>query len=79
MGTSSKLTSKFQATIPKEVRKTLKLKAGDSVLFLIAKDGSVLLKKLRPMDKEYLQALNQTLSEWDSEYDDEAFANLQDV
>ena len=76
---TSKLTSKFQATIPKEVRKTLQLGAGDSIIFLIEKDGSVTLKKVRPLDIEYLKALNQTLTEWDSEDDDEAFAHLQNV
>ena len=30
---SSKITSKYQETIPKDVRKQLKLQAGDSITF----------------------------------------------
>lgn len=38
----AKLTSKGQLTIPKEVRKSLGLRAGDTVLF-VKKDGGFLL------------------------------------
>ena len=76
---ASKLTSKFQATIPKEIRKALKLQAGDAIVFSIGTDGLVVIKKLQPLDKAYLEALNHTLTEWDSNHDDEAFANLQDI
>jgi AbrB family looped-hinge helix DNA binding protein len=40
----SKLSSKFQATIPKSVREFLKLEAGDLILF-VRDDGSILLKR----------------------------------
>lgn len=36
----SKITSKGQITIPNEIRKRLKLKAGDKVEFRVGKDGS---------------------------------------
>lgn len=67
MGTS-KLTSKYQATIPKQVRKILKLKAGDSITFQIAKDGSVTIKKARKLDLEYFRALNHTVTEWQAQW-----------
>jgi AbrB family looped-hinge helix DNA binding protein len=38
----SKLTSKFQATIPKHVREVLKLDAGDRLVFAIDHDEIVL-------------------------------------
>lgn len=43
---SSKLTSKGQATIPKEIRDYLDLRAGDRVIFL-RKGSSVVLQGLK--------------------------------
>jgi antitoxin PrlF len=74
---ATKLTSKYQATIPKEVREKLHLKAGDSIVFQFMNDGSVIIKKVRTLDIEYLKALNQSLTEWSSEDDDAAFEHLQ--
>jgi len=75
----SKLTSKYQATIPKEIRKLLKLKAGDNIIFELTDDGVVVVRRASPLDIKYLKALNSTLSEWESEYDEEDFAHLQDI
>lgn len=75
----STLTSKNQATIPKEVRKKLGLKAGDGVMFYLCKDGSIRLEKAKPFDRDYLQALEHTLSEWNSKEDDDAFKELQNL
>lgn len=74
---SSKLTSKYQATIPKEIRKSLKLQPGDTIVFQIDDSGKVTVKKFKPIDRDYLEALNKTLSEWDSEEDEDAYENLQ--
>ncbi|MCX7090368.1 MAG: AbrB/MazE/SpoVT family DNA-binding domain-containing protein [Legionellales bacterium] len=71
----STLTSKGQATIPAEVRKKLELKAGDKVMFEII-DHNVVLRKAQAFDLEYHQALSQTLSEWSSTEDDEAYGDL---
>ncbi len=71
----STLTSKGQATIPAEVRKSLKLKAGDKVTFEID-DHKVVLRKAQPFDYHYHTALSQTLSEWGSPEDDEAYGDL---
>lgn len=76
---SSKLTSKFQATIPKEIRKSLKLKAGDTLTFQILDSGAVVLQKSKPFDIAYLRLLDTTMAEWKSENDDETFAHLQDL
>lgn len=72
----AKLTSKFQATIPKEVRKTLRLKAQDQIVYEITEDNEVILRKATPLDLDYLEALNFTLSEWNTVEDDEAYKNL---
>jgi AbrB family looped-hinge helix DNA binding protein len=43
---ASKITRKFQATVPKDVRKHLKLEHGDLLVFL-KEDNEILLKKGR--------------------------------
>lgn len=75
----NKLTSKFQTTIPKEVREKLKLGAGDMVAFEIDQDGNVMVRKVYSVDQEYLRSVEKTLSEWNSKEDDEAFEHLQSL
>ena len=41
---ASTLTSKGQTTIPKDVRNHLKLRTGDQIDFVIAPDGSVVIR-----------------------------------
>jgi AbrB family looped-hinge helix DNA binding protein len=72
----SRLTYKYQATVPKRVRELLQLAAGDTIEFLIGAGGEVKLRKAMERDTE-LHALEATLApEWDSEADDEAYAEL---
>ena len=71
----SKVTSKFQATIPAVVRRALGLKGGDSVVFEI-ENGKVTVRRATPLDKEYAMALEGTLSEWLSANDREAYRDL---
>ncbi|MBM3886740.1 AbrB/MazE/SpoVT family DNA-binding domain-containing protein [Candidatus Dependentiae bacterium] len=72
----SKLTSKFQATIPQEIRLALNLEAGDRIIFAITDDNQVVIKKATPLDLVYLEALDSTLSEWSSANDEEDFRDL---
>ena len=72
---TSKLTSKFQATVPLPVRKALHLKAGDILGFEIEGD-EVRLRRATPLDLAFTQALEGTLSEWSSKEDDKAFKSL---
>lgn len=72
---TSKLTSKFQATVPTPVRKALQLKAGDVVGFEI-EGNEVKLRRATPLDLAFAQALEGTLDEWSSKKDDEAFKDL---
>lgn len=72
---TSKLTSKYQATIPAAVREALQLGAGDTVAFDI-EDGRVAVRKIQPMDPDYLRGVEETLSEWASPADEEAYGDL---
>ena len=72
---ASKLTSKYQATIPKEVRKFLGLTSGDGIVWEI-EDGHVVIKKLSKLDLEWQKAVEMTLTEWNSPEDDEAYGLL---
>ena len=72
---TSKLTKKYQATVPTVVRKLLKLNAGDVIAFEIENE-KVKLRKARPIDIEFSSALVPTLSEWESEHDEEAYNDL---
>ena len=72
---TSKLTTKFQTTVPTQVRKVLHLQAGDMVGFEIV-GSDVKLKRATPLDLAFAQALESTLTEWGSQADDEAFKDL---
>jgi AbrB family looped-hinge helix DNA binding protein len=69
---SSTLTSKFQATIPLDIRRFLELHQGDKVQFVVEKDR-VLIQKAPPMDQEYFAAVASGLQEWLSDADNEVF------
>jgi hypothetical protein len=46
-------------------------------MFEVAKDKRVFIRKATPIDFEFVQALEGTLvSEWLSEYDEEAYGDL---
>lgn len=72
---TSKLTSKYQATIPEPVRRILHLQAGDAIAFDIEND-QIRLRKARPVDIAFAHALEGTLSEWQSDADEEAYREL---
>ena len=72
---TSKLTRKYQATIPEAVRSLLHLESGDEIAFDI--DGNdVHLRKARPVDLVFTQSIEGTLTEWTSEADEEAYRDL---
>ncbi|MDJ0574949.1 MAG: AbrB/MazE/SpoVT family DNA-binding domain-containing protein [Xenococcaceae cyanobacterium MO_234.B1] len=72
---TSKVTQKYQATIPQAVRKKLGIEKGDRVTFEI-EDEKVILKKVSSVDWEYLESVSATLSEWSSDADEEAYRDL---
>lgn len=75
MPTFSKLTTKAQTTIPREVREKLTLSPGDVIVYEIEDDG-VRIRKQTPLDPAYLRALQTTLSEWESAEDAAAYDDL---
>jgi len=56
-----------RVVIPKEIRRTLRLRDGEPLEIFVDKDGEVILKKYSPLGEltdfstEYAEALNQTL------------------
>jgi len=72
---TSKLTKKYQATIPEPVRKLLHLQAGDAIAFDI-ENNDIHLRKARPIDFSFAQSLESTLNEWVSAADEEAYHDL---
>ena len=72
----SKLTSKYQTTVPAPVRDALCLEKGDSLVFEIGDDEAVTVRKAVPLDQAFADALRSQLSEWDSAEDDEAYRGL---
>jgi AbrB family looped-hinge helix DNA binding protein len=71
----SRLSSKGQVTVPKEVRLALRVGPGDPIVFEI--DVNVArMRRLEPFDVELDAALWTTLDEWTSREDDEAFGDL---
>ncbi len=71
----SKLTSKYQTTIPNEIRDALNLKPGDYIGYNITERG-VIVRKIAAIDLEFTQSLESTLAqEWTSK-DDEVFNAL---
>lgn len=67
---TSTMTSKYQATIPRSIRDTLQVGAGDRIDFSV-EHGRVWLRKALPTESLELQALEATLApEWSSASDD---------
>jgi len=75
MPLSAKITSKGQTTIPKEVRKALGLKPGDLLLWEVV-EGKAVVRRVEPLDLAYLRALEESLAEWASPEDEEAYRGL---
>jgi AbrB family looped-hinge helix DNA binding protein len=72
---TSKLSSKSQITLPRKVREALGAKPGDTIIYEV--EGNVVrLKRLEPFDAAFHKALSNTLSEWTSDEDAEAFDAL---
>jgi antitoxin PrlF len=73
--TFGKVTSKGQVTLPKEVRKRLRLEPGDTLAYEIEEDA-VRIRKVEAFNVAWHRAVAGTLEEWNSPEDDEAFGGL---
>ena len=72
----SKITAKGQTTVPQEIRKALKSKPGDLIAWEIEPNGRVAVRRIQPLDIEYLQAVQGTLSEWHTAEDEKVYGKL---
>ena len=72
---ASRLTTKYQATIPAKVREKLGVGQGDVIAFEIS-GNKITLRRANPADIEYANALTTTLSEWNSRNDEAAYRDL---
>ena len=72
---TSKISQKGQVTIPKEVRKSIHADPGDLIMYEI-QDNVVLIRRVEPFDRSYHAALQETLTEWSSPEDEQAFRDL---
>ncbi len=71
----SRLSSKGQVTIPKDIREAIGLEPGNMIAYEV-QDGSVILRRVEAFDAAFHEALSKTLEEWDSPEDEEAFRDL---
>ncbi len=71
----SSMTQKGQTTIPVQIRQALKLSPGDRLCYEVH-DQEVVIKKIDPLDVLYHQSLSQSLGEWLSKEDDDAYRDL---
>ncbi len=72
----AKITAKGQTTIPQDVRAALHVEPGDLIAWEVGTDGSATVRRVQPLDIEYLRAIEGTLSEWSSKADEEAYREL---
>ena len=72
----AKITAKGQTTIPHDVRAALHVGPGDLIVWEVAEDGTATVRRVQPMDVEYLRAVEGTLSEWAGTADEEAYREL---
>lgn len=72
----AKITAKGQTTIPQNVRAALHVAPGDLIAWEVGTDGTARVRRVLPIDLEYLRAVQGTLSEWTSAADEEAYRGL---
>jgi AbrB family looped-hinge helix DNA binding protein len=72
----SKITAKGQTTVPREVRTALNSKPGDLIVWEIEPNGRIAVRRIQPLDVEYLRAVESTLSEWHTAEDEKAYGKL---
>lgn len=72
----AKITAKGQTTIPQGVRTALHVGPGDFIAWEVGADGTATVRRVQPMDIEYLRAIEGTLGEWATAADEEAYRDL---
>lgn len=69
----AKITAKGQTTIPRDVRLALEVSAGDLIAWEVGTDGTATVRRVQPLDLEYLRAVEGMLGEWAGAADEEAY------
>ena len=69
----AKITAKGQTTIPQDVRRALRVSAGDLIAWEVGIDGTATVRRIQPLDLEYLRAVEGTLGEWAGAADEDAY------
>jgi antitoxin PrlF len=72
----TKITAKGQTTVPQEIRALLDIKPGDLIAWEPTAGGCVRVRRVQPLDMEYLRAVEDSLSEWASAIDEDAYREL---
>ncbi|MBW7861487.1 MAG: type II toxin-antitoxin system PrlF family antitoxin [Rhodocyclaceae bacterium] len=72
----ARITAKGQTTIPQDVRAALHVAPGDLIAWEVSADGTATVRRVLPLDLEYLRAMEGTLSEWSSSADEDAYRDL---
>jgi AbrB family looped-hinge helix DNA binding protein len=67
---TSKITSKGQVTVPLKVRKELGIEPGDSISYEVHEESAV-IRRIPKVDIEWAKSIENTLSEWGDDLDDE--------
>ena len=62
MSAATKITAKFQITLPREVRRALKAKVGDLLVFVQQADGSYRIQAVPPRLTDPLRLAGSRLS-----------------
>lgn len=72
----ARVTSKGQATIPKRIREAAHIKEGDMLAFDLDSNNRIIVRRIEPTIDSELLELQETLSEWNSTEDSEAWRDL---
>lgn len=76
MSAVAKITSKGQTTVPQEIRAALKVSPGDLIAWEVDARGVAMVRRVEPLDLDYLRAVETTLGEWATEADEQAYRGL---
>ena len=71
----ARITARGQTTIPKRIRQAAGLREGDAIAFEI-EDDRVTIRKIVRDEDGYLSAVAETMNEWNSAEDENAWRDL---
>lgn len=72
----ARVTAKGQTTIPKRIRDAAHIREGDMLAFDLDNNNRIIIKRIDPTVDVELSALQNTLFEWNSPQDEEAWRDL---